>query len=388
MPPSPPHDRQGFEIALICAVEVEANAVHAVFDKFWDDDEDKNYGQAPGDNNAYTTGVVGEHNVVLAYMPGMGKANAASVAASLRSSFPNIKLAMVVGICGGVPVSTFNEDIYLGDLIISTALVQYDFGRQYTALFERKDTLEDNLGRPSVQIRNVLAKLKTWHYRQRLQTRIITSLQDVQAKIPNMRYPGIEKDRLYEPSYLHKHHPTSTGGECGICNGDSDQICQAALKANCHQIGCEAAKLVIRSGRADINGSVEEHKPVIHFGKMGSADTVMKSGLRRDTVAEADQIIAFEMEGAGVWDHFPSIVVKGVCDYADSHKNKAWQGHAAAVAAAGMKALLKEWAPRDNGGGPGKLSVLSLYQCLIEPTAKFTLICRFPVSRKTEHQCW
>ena len=35
--------------------------------------------------------------------------------------------------------------------------------------------------------------------------------------------------------------------------------------------------------------------------------------------------VAVALQGAGVWDHFPSIVIKGVCDYADSHKNKQWQ---------------------------------------------------------------
>jgi hypothetical protein len=33
-------------------------------------------------------------------------------------------------------------------------------------------------------------------------------------------------------------------------------------------------------------------------------------------------------------------VVRGICDYADSHKNKEWHGYAAAVAAAYAKELL------------------------------------------------
>ena len=81
---------------------------------------------------------------------------------------------------------------------------------------------------------------------------------------------------------------------------------------------------------------------------MASGDAVMKSGQHRDRLAKDAGIIAFEMEGAGVWDHFPSIVVKGVCEYADSHKNKKWQMYAAATAAAGMKAFLKQWAPETN----------------------------------------
>src|SRR5271170_6501009 len=105
MSPSPPRDRRGFNIALICALPLEADCVHAVFDKFWED-EGKNYGKALRDPNAYTTGVIGEHNVILAHMPNMGKASASGVAASILSSFPRIKLALVVGICGGVPYGT------------------------------------------------------------------------------------------------------------------------------------------------------------------------------------------------------------------------------------------------------------------------------------------
>jgi nucleoside phosphorylase len=51
------------------------------------------------------------------------------------------------------------------------------------------------------------------------------------------------------------------------------------------------------------------------------------------------------MEGAGVWDNFPCVVIKGVCDYADSHKNKEWQAYATATAAACMKAFLNDWVP-------------------------------------------
>jgi len=78
------------------------------------------FGKAPGDTNTYTTGLIGRHNVVLAWIPGMGKGSAASVASSFRSSFEGIKLALVVGICGGVPNGTDDEkEILLGDVIIS-----------------------------------------------------------------------------------------------------------------------------------------------------------------------------------------------------------------------------------------------------------------------------
>jgi hypothetical protein len=71
----------------------------------------------------------------------------------------------------------------------------------------------------------------------------------------------------------------------------------------------------------------------------------MKSGEHRDKIAGMDGVIGFEMEGAGVWDNLPCVIIKGVCDYADSHKDKAWQKYAAATAASCVKAFLRRWKP-------------------------------------------
>jgi nucleoside phosphorylase len=244
--------------------------------------------------------------------------------------------------------------IYLGDIIISKTIYQYDFGRRYPKGFEQKATLEDTLGRPSQRIRTILAKLATYHYSQKLQDNITAHLKVIQQKVPETQHPRSETDQLYEPSYLHKHYASAAGGACGICNDGDNEICQDALQKNCDELGCDKQRLVIRS-RSRVGGeSSEGHKPTLHIGRMGSADTVMKSGEDRDSISSADNTIAFEMEGAGVWDHFPSIIViKAVCDYADSHKNKEWQGYAAAAAAAGMKAFLNEWAPEENPAKQG-----------------------------------
>lgn len=42
----------------------------------------------------------------------------------------------------------------------------------------------------------------------------------------------------------------------------------------------------------------------------------------------------------GLMDTFPCLVIRGICDYADSHKNKIWQPYAAATAAAYTKDFL------------------------------------------------
>ena len=148
--PRRPATRAYFEVAVICALSIEADAVNALFDHHWDD-EGPPYDKAAGDPNAYSTGAIGRHNVVLAHMPSIGKSNAAAVAANCRASFPNIKLAVVVGICGVVPFGPNGDEILLGDVIISDGVVQYDLGRRLPGRFARKDTLLDALGRPNAE---------------------------------------------------------------------------------------------------------------------------------------------------------------------------------------------------------------------------------------------
>ena len=44
-------------------------------------------------------------------------------------------------------------------------------------------------------------------------------------------------------------------------------------------------------------------------------------------------------------DNFPCLVIRGICNYSDTHKNKNWQPYAAATAAAYAKELLWVIAP-------------------------------------------
>ncbi|KIX00980.1 uncharacterized protein Z518_10046 [Rhinocladiella mackenziei CBS 650.93] len=354
--PFPPRNRRGFKVAIICALKLEAENVRAVFDRCWED-EGKQYNQAEGDQNAYTTGVIGKHNVVLAHMPDMGSISAATAAAGLRSSFPGIQLALVVGICGVVPIHPkTQEEIVLGDIVISTAVIQYDFGRQYPNGFRRKKEIEDSLGRASPAIRSFINMLRVRHNHRRL-TRNLTLLlqsENFQTEVPAAKYPGAIRDRLYEASYIHQHRP---GVSCDNCN-NSLETCSKS----CDELGCEEEKLIARNRlsfpKTEDLSLLPDDIPLIHFGKFGSANIVMKSGVDRDWLAESDGVIAFEMEGAGVWDQHPTVVIKAACDYADSHKNKDWQDYAAAMAAAGLKVLLKEWttpdqlADRDESPGP------------------------------------
>ncbi|KAH0539082.1 hypothetical protein FGG08_004380 [Glutinoglossum americanum] len=365
--PPPPSSRKDFEIAVICALQSEADAVEALFDKIWED-EGYIFGKAPGDTNTYTTGLIGRHNVVLAWMPTMGKGSAASVASSFRSSFEGIKLALLVGICGGVPDGTGDEEVLLGDVIIGTGVVEYDFGMQLPGTFIRKDTGEDNLRRPNSEIRGFLRKIGGLRGRMRLMDNTSSYLADL-CKKPGFRrvqYPGVDEDKLYKPTDRHKHYGLP---RCVICDKGKDDVCDKALSSSCIDLQCGKNGLVPRNRLINIKNIIarvnsgdtaalieaaEAQQPIIYFGLIASGDTVMKSGKHRDEIAAKEKVIAFEMEGAGVWDNFPCVVIKGVCDYADSHKNKNCQGYAAATAAACMKAFLKEWIPTDK---PPQLNV-------------------------------
>ncbi|KAL3474800.1 hypothetical protein BJX99DRAFT_230996 [Aspergillus californicus] len=73
----------------------------------------------------------------------------------------------------------------------------------------------------------------------------------------------------------------------------------------------------------------------IFFGTIGSGNQVIKDGLSRDRInSNLGGVLCFEMEAAGVVNLLNCLVIRGICDYADAHKNKAFQPIAAAAAAA------------------------------------------------------
>jgi hypothetical protein len=59
------------------------------------------------------------------------------------------------------------------------------------------------------------------------------------------------------------------------------------------------------------------------------------------------KVLYVEIKAAELMDNFPCIIIRGICNYANSHKNKAWQKHAAAIAAAFAKKLLSYIQPQE-----------------------------------------
>jgi nucleoside phosphorylase len=305
-----------YRVGIICALATEKMAVEGMLDE-----EYPGLPRQPGDDNDYTLGRIGEHRVIVACLPGgmTGTNSAAVVATNMMRSFP-IRIGLMVGIAGGV--WSKEKDIRLGDVIISQpdgmhgGVVQWDFGKMEADGFKRTGTLN----KPPRELLNAVQGLRSSHGRKgdTLHVHLEKMLEDN----PKMRdegnfvYQGHENDVLYEATYRHENENVKTCAQCA------------------------RSRIVTREERVD-------DRPRIHYGNIASGNEVVKDGPSRDRIAEKEGVIGFEMEAAGLMDSFPCLVIRGICDYADSHKNKRWQPYAAATAAAYAKELLLRIAPDD-----------------------------------------
>ncbi|KAK1253119.1 LOW QUALITY PROTEIN: hypothetical protein MKX08_004306, partial [Trichoderma sp. CBMAI-0020] len=331
-----PSGRGDFDIAIICALPLEYDAVSYIFDDFWDEDGDQ-YGRAVGDTNHYTTGRMGNYSVVLALLPQLGEAGAASAAASMRSSYTGVRLALLIGVCGSVPLVGQHEEIFLGDVIISKSIFQYDFSWQFSDAFVRKNTIEDNLGRANKDIRGLVTTFETDRGLDQLEQRTENFFEQLQGNAAQRKrqgkydYPGTAEDKLFEPTRRHKHHNSPTC-ICCHCVKNSDSVCDKALSSSCTSLGCDDERHIARNRLQDSGGDTP--RPAVHVGAVASGDKVMKSAAERDKLSREAGVIAFETEGAGIWDEVPCIVVKG--------------NYAAAAAAAASRAILERYIRTDK----------------------------------------
>lgn len=281
--------------------------------------------QAPDDDAIYNAGRIGSHFVVMVVCPRIGIEPAATALANMRRSFPNVKHVLVVGVAGGVPSygPNLQEQIVLGDVVVgvpqhgSGGVTHYEFGawEGNNELTVRGHTLH-----PSAALLTAVNNLRSAHM-MAAGSRIPEYLQEFRKKSLNKRSrqifedPGAENDHLFEDDF---HHP-NRGATCeGLC---------------------DTTRAKRRMDRGHL-AERETDQPEIHYGNIGSANAVVRSSAKRNELRARYNIICLEMEAAGVMSDYQGLVVRGICDYADSHKNKRWQGYAAATAAAYAKEVI------------------------------------------------
>ncbi|PNP85997.1 hypothetical protein FNYG_01053 [Fusarium nygamai] len=124
----------------------------------------------------------------------------------------------------------------------------------------------------------------------------------------NYTHPGNTNGRLYKSEYSHVD-----GATCSECDSTWE---------------------IEREER-------ESADPEIHYGIVASGDSLIKDSATRDKLWERQQFLCVGMEAAGLMNKFPCLAIRGICDYADSHKNDRWQRYAAATAATFAVELLE-----------------------------------------------
>lgn len=311
---------ESYTIAWIAALPIERAAAEAMLDE--EHATPTGFTRHQTDTNVYTWGRVGEHNIVIAALASgvYGTTSAATTASSLLASLPSIRIGLLVGIGGGVARPDQDQDIRLGDIVVSQpcnttgGVCQYDLIKANSGgKCERKGFL----GRPPTVLLNALTSIQSRH--ERKDSEIPYHLQMMLESNPKMG-----KRTKKNPGFIHQGF-------------DNDRL----FKASCDHIPgpdcqrCNTADEIDRDPR-------DTTDPDIHYGTIGSGNTLVKDATTRDRIVAdlGEDFICFEMEAAGLMNYFPCLVIRGICDYADSHKNIRWQRYASATAAAYTKELL------------------------------------------------
>ena len=302
--------RDDYIVGWVCALPVEVAAAKAMLDRIH---ADLPADPTVNDTNTYVLGSLNGHNVVLAYptFGVYGTTSVAGVATQLRASFKFVRFSLMVGIGGGVPST--KEDIRLGDIVVSKptvgrpGLVQYDFGGERA---EDQFISGRALDQPSALLLTAAGKAETADIFDESQIPLYIS-EIVQKDPLTFAHPGPEQDVLFDPNYDHTTIEPAENG-CNHCN--PDKICHRPPR--------------------------ETQNPIVHYGLVASGNRLMCHGATRDKLAHEQGVLCFEIEVAGLMGAAQCLVIRGICDYADSHSSKLWHAYAAAAAAAYAKEVL------------------------------------------------
>jgi nucleoside phosphorylase len=301
-----------YHVGIICALPTERAAARAILDEEHGMVSDKD----AQDHNIYFAGRIHKHNVVIACLPAGvdGTAAAASVANDIVRTFKGLRFGLMVGIGGGIPNLDKGDDIRLGDVVVSQptgttgGVVQYDKGKSLDGReFQRKGFLN---APPSALLRALNALQADYKSED---SKIPAYLVEMLERKPKLRtngytFPGTDKDYLYK-------------AECYHLAGNS--VCDQ----------CDRAYEVYRPSRAST-------EPQVHYGIVASGNQVVKDAAVRDFLRDDCGVLCVEMEAAGLINRFSYLIIRGICDYADSHKNDIWHKYAATTAAVYVKEFL------------------------------------------------
>jgi nucleoside phosphorylase len=318
-----------YTVGWVCALLKEQTAATAMLDQIHPD-----LPKPPNDYNTYILGSTAKHSIVIACLWNgkYGNNQAATVVTRMVGTFPSIKVGLMVGIGGGIP-----PKVRLGDVVVSTPIgefpgvVQWDIGMaEEGGNFKRTGALNN----PPNAVLTALAKLET--EREMNGSKVPKYLEDLKKNWPRLASKYTRSDSLEDVLFKL---------ECGHVSKSTTDHGSAADNEDGRSRDREDGEEEEKSCRFCDRTQVVERNPRdmrVHYGLIASGNQVIKDAKFRDKLNKdlGGGVLCVEMEAAGLMNNFPCIVIRGICDYADAHKNKDWQEHATAVAAAFAKELL------------------------------------------------
>lgn len=332
---SPFHDYE-YTVGWICAKTIEMTAARVMFDKIHGRSRDR---QSSEDANTYLLGESHGHKIAMTTLPAEksagGTDKASKVVDGLAITFPNVKFCLLVGIGGGVPGDPV-PDIRLGDVVVVIpeanhgGVIQHDRGKLTDEGFIRTGNLDSPPDMLLAAVNNL--RSDTRRYGRLFEEVIWPKLLANRESISEEAWESFQRpanDILFQMDY--SHAPPKYNG-----NHYQKDICSTTCDES------RAVKRLSRIGDAAVN-------PVIHTGTIASGNIVLKSPVAREALRLEINALCVEMESAGVMNNnrFKCMVVRGISDYCDTHKNDLWQPYAALSAAAYATELLRVTAKVD-----------------------------------------
>ncbi|KAJ6212730.1 nucleoside phosphorylase [Bipolaris maydis] len=382
--PTKTRTHNDYTVGWVCALPKEQTAAKAMLDQIH-----PTLSKPPNDQNSYTLGSINKHNIVIACLPKgkYGNNSAATVATRMVSTFPFIKVGLMVGIGGGIP-----PKVRLGDVVISTptdqypGVVQWDIGKAEKGTnFKRTGALNN----PPSALLTALTILETNHEMHGSKTR--EYMDDLGKKWPKLVPEYTNSDSLKDPLFIQDNSPHALSSWVAISSIFWKMVLSLlgyllgwSTLAPMHSGAEQATKI---TAKVKIDGAQKKPGDIrVHYGLIASGNQVIKDAKFRDSLnASLDgNVLCVEMEAAGLMNDFPCIVIRGICDYADSEKNKDWQKYAAAVAAACAKELLEHLQPSDVDGERPVKDVLSDVHDTVSRTEADVKTVRSKLDRKED----
>lgn len=333
-----------YTIAIICASVKEFDPVQALLDEGLCCAYDGS-GRSGNDMNVYVVGRFADHHAVL-MMPGSpGELVAGLCTQRLRDHFPNIKLTLLVGICGAMSQNDeTGEPIYLGDVLVGTKIWRYLHNARANQLqnggidLQLRNLVSASASQRVKQLGNLL---RTEHFRKEIMDASFAYLKFLQERKKDNKY-GYPSDKgdeatpdiLFKSDYIHRHR--AANGPCD-CTNPSKNNCEEVKQIACKDLGCEEYG---RERTRSQTGVLP--MPNIHVGTIATSDVVLRARSELATSFKNHNVLGIDMEGGGVSEATDCIVIKGAVNYADTHKNKDFVFYAAAAAASVAKAFVKK----------------------------------------------